>query len=223
MSYKWNQESSISDCDQPILEQVFRSKPFCFLCFSSTKKMRKSRGFRLGSKAGRVFRWFFTRRSAYRQLGPVSGTAGALSKLCSWGKSLRRGAKGLCFAKKKNPGYIRVGQKPVEDSNDSSVGIPKGHLAVYVGEQDDDTCRVIVPVIYFNHPLFADLLKETEKVYGFNHPGGIQIPCQKSEFEYVKMKIAAANGGGSGGGNCRGRRSWRQLLLMTSRDENLDD
>lgn len=170
---------------------------------------------------GRVFKWFINRRAqtraAYPRLGSSSCTGGALSKLCSWGRSLRLGAKGLCFAKRK-PGYIRVGQEPVAESK-NSVSTPKGHLAVYVGEDDDETCRVLVPVIYFNHPLFADLLREAEKVHGFDHPGGIQIPCQKSEFESVKMRIAAA---GSGGVNSRGGRSWRQLL-MSNRHEKLDN
>ncbi|CDP09911.1 unnamed protein product [Coffea canephora] len=183
--------------------------------------MRRSRGLRLGRKMGRVFKWFINRRAqtraAYPRLGSSSCTGGALSKLCSWGRSLRLGAKGLCFAKRK-PGYIRVGQEPVAESK-NSVSTPKGHLAVYVGEDDDETCRVLVPVIYFNHPLFADLLREAEKVHGFDHPGGIQIPCQKSEFESVKMRIAAA---GSGGVNSRGGRSWRQLL-MSSRHEKLDN
>ncbi|KAG9145076.1 hypothetical protein Leryth_018362 [Lithospermum erythrorhizon] len=58
--------------------------------------------------------------------------------------------------------------------------VPKGHLAVYVGDQEHETSRVFVPVIYFNHPLFVELLKESEMVYGFNHQKGIQIPCQKS-------------------------------------------
>lgn len=168
----------------------------------------------------RVFKWLINRRAQTRaaslQLGSSSCTGGTLSKLFSWGRSMRLGTKGLCFAKRK-PGYVRVGQEPIVESK-TSVSIPKGHLAVYVGGDDDDTCRVLVPVIYCNHPLFADLLRETEKVYGFDHPGGIQIPCQKSEFESVKMRIAAA---ASGGVNSRGGRSWRQLL-MSSRHEKLD-
>lgn len=72
--------------------------------------------------------------------------------------------------------------------------VPKGHLAVYVGDSDDDdTHRYVVPVIYFNHPLFGDLLQEAEKVYGFNHPGGITIPCGVSEFESVQTQIAAGS------------------------------
>ncbi|CAN0908604.1 Auxin-responsive protein SAUR36 [Linum grandiflorum] len=66
---------------------------------------------------------------------------------------------------------------------------PRGYLAVYVGESDDEKRRVVVPVVYFNNPLFAELLEEAERVYGFDRPGGISIPCGYSKFEKVKMKI----------------------------------
>ncbi|CAI0413675.1 unnamed protein product [Linum tenue] len=86
---------------------------------------------------------------------------------------------------------VQLGRvKPVEDSPP-----PKGHLAVYVGESDDDTRRVVVPVIYFNHPLFGELLEEAERVYGFDRPGGISIPIGYSKFEKVKMRIDAWDGG----------------------------
>ncbi|KAI3468897.1 hypothetical protein Pfo_025560 [Paulownia fortunei] len=154
--------------------------------------MGKTRGFRLGRKLVKVFKWCFHRRTrrratAYQRLKP---SAGPISKLCKWVHSLRSGAGGLCSGKI-NSGYIQLGKEPVEKPK-----LPKGHLVVYVGEKEDDTCRVLVPVIYFNHPLFGELLREAEKVYGFNHPGGIQIPCPKSELENVQMKIAAASGSG---------------------------
>lgn len=176
--------------------------------------MAKTRGFRLGRRLVKVFSRFVYRRvrtsGNYLQLGPSNCAARAMSKICSWGRSLRHGAtKGLCFGKRIS-GYIRVGQEPPsfeESSKQQPVSVPKGHLAVYVGEKDDDACRVLVPVIYFNHPLFAELLREAETVYGFNHSGGIQIPCQKSRFENVKMRIAAA--AANGGGISRGRRSWK--------------
>ncbi|CAK9149957.1 unnamed protein product [Ilex paraguariensis] len=113
-----------------------------------------------------------------------------MSILCNWSRYLRDGAKDLCFSKP-NSGCIRVDQEPAETK---PMSVPKGHLAVYVGENEDDTCRILVPVIYFNHPLFGDLLKEAEKVYGFHHSGGIQIPCRKSEFESVKMRVAVSAG-----------------------------
>ncbi|XP_060211098.1 auxin-responsive protein SAUR36-like [Lycium barbarum] len=141
--------------------------------------MKKVRGFRLGRRIVRKGRVF----------------SRAISKLCKLGRMLKQGAKGLCYGKP-NSGYIRVGQEPVESKQ---VSVPKGHLAVYVGEKKDDTCRIVVPVMFFNHPLFAELLREAELVYGYNYPGRIQIPCRVSQFENVKSRIAATGGGG----NCR--------------------
>ncbi|XP_049361794.1 auxin-responsive protein SAUR36-like [Solanum verrucosum] len=125
----------------------------------------------------------------------------AISNLCKLGHLLKQSTKGLCFGRP-NLGYIRVGQEPIVPKQ---VSVPKGHIAVYVGEKKDDTCRIMVPVIYFNHPLFAELLKDAEMVYGYNHSGGIQIPCRVSEFENVKSRIAATGGGG----NSRGELRWR--------------
>ncbi|PHT98376.1 Auxin-responsive protein SAUR32 [Capsicum chinense] len=165
--------------------------------------MRKNRGFKIGRKLVRVFSWLIHRRKngsmRNRRLNCASR---AISKLCKLGRLIKHGAKVLCFGKP-NSGYIRVGQEPVDPK---MVVVPKGHLAVYVGEKEDDTCRIVVPVIYFNHPLFAELLREAEMVYGYNHSGGIQIPCRISEFENVKSRIAATGGGGS----CRGELRWRQ-------------
>ncbi|KAA8521894.1 hypothetical protein F0562_012792 [Nyssa sinensis] len=129
-----------------------------------------------------------------------------MSKLCNWNRSLKHGVKELCFPKS-NSGYIRVVHAEIDTR---SVSVPKGHLAVYVGEKEDDTQRFLVPVIFFNHPLFGDLLSEAEKVYGFNHPSGIQIPCRISEFENIQMRIAAS---AAGGDKCNRRGSWRRQSL----------
>lgn len=67
--------------------------------------------------------------------------------------------------------------------------VPKGYMAVYVGQKDGDFQRYLVPVVHFNHPLFGDLLKESENEYGFNQPGGLAIPCRISEFERVQTRI----------------------------------
>ncbi|KAL0409466.1 UNVERIFIED_CONTAM: Auxin-responsive protein SAUR36 [Sesamum radiatum] len=160
--------------------------------------MGRTRGFRLGHRLVKVFKWCIHRRTrrrpVYQRLQTPSSTTGPFSKLSRWVHSLRRGARSLCSGKR-DTGYIRAGQEFEQPKLPPSV--PKGHLAVYVGDKEDDASRVLVPVIYFNHPLFAELLSEAEKVYGFNQPGGIQIPCPISELENVQMKIAAARGGGS--------------------------
>lgn len=70
--------------------------------------------------------------------------------------------------------------------------VPKGCLAIKVG-QGEKQQRVVVPVIYFNHPLFMQLLKEAEEEYGFDQKGTITIPCHVEEFRYVQGMIDREN------------------------------
>ncbi|XP_059660396.1 auxin-responsive protein SAUR21-like [Cornus florida] len=60
-------------------------------------------------------------------------------------------------------------------------GVPKGHLAVYVGETEKK--RFVVPVSYLKHPSFQNLLSQAEEEFGFDHPmGGLTIPCREETF-----------------------------------------
>ncbi|KAK9145764.1 hypothetical protein Sjap_005667 [Stephania japonica] len=67
--------------------------------------------------------------------------------------------------------------------------VPKGCLAVMVGHQDEEQQRFVVPVMYFNHPLFMQLLKEAEEEFGFDQKGTITIPCHVEEFRQVRGLI----------------------------------
>lgn len=153
----------------------------------------RNRGFKLGRKIIRVFRWVTRKRgctSKYEKLegGNEQRRSKALSRLCKWGKKIQRGL----FNSVTTRGYVRVGHDSLIDSK--PVHVPKGHLAVHVEEPEGHTRRVLVPVLFLNHPLFGKLLKEAENVYGFDHPGQITIPCPISEFENVQTTIAAGNG-----------------------------
>lgn len=66
--------------------------------------------------------------------------------------------------------------------------IPKGCLAILVG-QGEEQQRFVVPVMYLNHPLFMQLLKEAEDEYGFDQKGTINIPCHVEEFRNVQGMI----------------------------------
>ncbi|KAF7841081.1 auxin-induced protein X10A-like [Senna tora] len=60
------------------------------------------------------------------------------------------------------------------------VEVPKGHLAVYVGEK---TKRFVIPISYLNQPSFQELLNQVEEEFGYNHPmGGLTIPCKEKFF-----------------------------------------
>lgn len=67
--------------------------------------------------------------------------------------------------------------------------VPKGFVAVYVGNNQEEQARFVIPVLYFNHPLFFHLLQEAEQFYGFHQKGVLAIPCQISEFEYLQWHI----------------------------------
>ncbi|KAG2669329.1 hypothetical protein I3843_14G028700 [Carya illinoinensis] len=167
--------------------------------------MRKIRGFKLGKRIVRASKWIVGKtriRTRYHRLNPPptppsskpKSNSKHMSKLVTWGQRLTNGAKKLC-CNRPGSGYIPVGHEPIKEKQ---VAVPKGHLAVYVGQKDGDSRRVLVPVIYFNHPLFGELLREAEEEYGFQHQGGITIPCRISEFERVQTCIAAGCGGARG-------------------------
>ncbi|KAK7352055.1 hypothetical protein VNO80_17471 [Phaseolus coccineus] len=63
----------------------------------------------------------------------------------------------------------------------TSLDVPKGHFAVYVGEGEKK--RFVIPVSYLNHPSFQELLSIAEEEFGFSHPmGGLIIPCSQEFF-----------------------------------------
>ncbi|XP_039037972.1 auxin-induced protein X15-like [Hibiscus syriacus] len=70
----------------------------------------------------------------------------------------------------------RAGNEP------ATVNVPKGHVAVYVGEGNDKK-RFAIRISSLNHPLFRDLLDRAEEEFGFNHPmRGLTIPCSEECF-----------------------------------------
>ncbi|XP_021286364.1 auxin-responsive protein SAUR23-like [Herrania umbratica] len=68
--------------------------------------------------------------------------------------------------------------------------VPKGHIAIYVGETERK--RFVVPITVLNHPSFKDLLKRAEEEFGFNHPvGGLTIPCREDTFINLTSRLHA--------------------------------
>ncbi|KAK6120915.1 hypothetical protein DH2020_045343 [Rehmannia glutinosa] len=67
--------------------------------------------------------------------------------------------------------------------------VPKGHLAVYVGESEKK--RFVVPLSFLNHPSFQELLSHAEEEFGFHHPmGGLTIPCSEDIFIHLASRFA---------------------------------
>nr|XP_043621715.1 auxin-responsive protein SAUR36-like [Erigeron canadensis] len=149
--------------------------------------MKKFRGFLLKRRVISLFRCTcrrYSRARGYRRLNPSHISS---SRILKWVDKIKSKALEICSKQPgHNSGYLRFRQDPV---------VPKGKLAVYIGQNDGVYERVLVPVIYINHPLFGQLLQKVEDEYGHEHAGGITIPCRKSEFENVKTRIAAGSGG----------------------------
>ncbi|XP_021900422.1 auxin-induced protein 15A-like [Carica papaya] len=60
--------------------------------------------------------------------------------------------------------------------------VPKGHIAVYVGDQDQKK-RFVIPISFLHQPSFQELLCMAEEEFGYNHPmGGLTLPCTEDIF-----------------------------------------
>jgi SAUR family protein len=67
-------------------------------------------------------------------------------------------------------------------SPEPPIDVPKGYLAVYVGPE---LRRFIIPTSYLSHSLFKLLLEKAEEEFGFDHSGGLTIPCEIETFKYL--------------------------------------
>ncbi|KAM6576342.1 hypothetical protein CsatB_028179 [Cannabis sativa] len=69
-------------------------------------------------------------------------------------------------------------QKPFSNTKD----VPKGYLAVYVGDENKMK-RFVIPLSFLNRPSFQKLLSQAEEEFGFDHPmGALTIPCKEDAF-----------------------------------------
>lgn len=82
--------------------------------------------------------------------------------------------------------HVRSGCDSDEESIQSPTGpppdVPKGYLAVYVGEE---LRRFVIPTDYLRHSLFKVLLEKVEEEFGFDHSGGLTIPCEIETFKFL--------------------------------------
>ena len=72
-------------------------------------------------------------------------------------------------------------------ASSKSVNVPKGYLAVYVGQKMK---RFVIPISYLNQPSFQDLLSQAEEEFGYDHPmGGLRIPCIEEAFQSLISQL----------------------------------
>ncbi|KAK4740253.1 hypothetical protein AABB24_023312 [Solanum stoloniferum] len=72
------------------------------------------------------------------------------------------------------------------DEDHLPIDVPKGHFAVYVGE---NRTRYIVPISFLTHPEFQCLLRQSEEEFGFDHDMGITIPCEEVVFRSLTSML----------------------------------
>ncbi|XP_009766631.1 auxin-responsive protein SAUR50 [Nicotiana tabacum] len=72
------------------------------------------------------------------------------------------------------------------DEDGLPLDVPKGHFAVYVGE---NRTRYIIPISFLTHPEFQCLLRRTEEEFGFDHEMGITIPCEEVVFRSLTSML----------------------------------
>ncbi|RDX77193.1 hypothetical protein CR513_42720, partial [Mucuna pruriens] len=77
----------------------------------------------------------------------------------------------------------------IRRASSKAVEVPKGYLAVYVGERMK---RFVIPISYLVHPSFQDLLSQAEEEFGYDHPmGGLTIPCSEDVFQNITSHYIA--------------------------------
>ncbi|KAI9127287.1 hypothetical protein K1719_001846 [Acacia pycnantha] len=75
---------------------------------------------------------------------------------------------------------IRRASFTTKGASSRSSEVPKGYLAVYVGEEMK---RFVIPICCLNQPSFQELLSQAEEEYGYDHPmGALTIPCRDEVF-----------------------------------------
>ncbi|ESW07897.1 hypothetical protein PHAVU_009G001500 [Phaseolus vulgaris] len=85
------------------------------------------------------------------------------------------------------PGIRRSSFSAGQASSCKDTEVPKGYLAVYVGEKMK---RFSIPVLFLNEPLFQELLRQAEEEFGYCHPmGGLTIPCEEAVFLNVASRL----------------------------------
>ena len=166
--------------------------------------MKKSHGIKVGRKLLTVWRWIRRRRhrqsnrSNYFRLTSISSPqyswekTTVAAKIADWRRLFSRLKPSSCTRLSKKDELFRDYYRLIQPTPKPP---PKGHLAVYVSFNGGDMPhRAVVPIAFFNHPLFVELLQKAEKEFGYRQSGGITIPCPVSDFEGVCAVVAAEVG-----------------------------
>ncbi|KAL5563173.1 hypothetical protein UlMin_032920 [Ulmus minor] len=83
-------------------------------------------------------------------------------------------------------------KRSFSNKNQAASNVPKGYVAVYVGDEIQMK-RFVIPVSYLNQPSFQELLSQAEEEFGFDHPmGALTIPCREEAFLDLISRLNAS-------------------------------
>ena len=70
--------------------------------------------------------------------------------------------------------------------------VPAGHVAVCVGSESR---RFVVRAAHLNHPVFRDLLRQSEEEYGFpsGASGPVALPCDEDRLRDVLRRVSSSS------------------------------
>ena len=154
--------------------------------------MRKIRGFKLGKQVVKFYGWFFPPKPIW--VPPSLATdwqdQDNFSTLQLGSTSQNQGQKDM-FVELGSGSFLWLPSGGWGDASGDGSERPSGGVR---GSKRRWLPRVLVSVIYFDHPLFGEFLRESEEEYTFQRPGGITIRCRISEFKSVQTRITVCEG-----------------------------
>ncbi|KAJ0965572.1 hypothetical protein J5N97_026710 [Dioscorea zingiberensis] len=102
-----------------------------------------------------------------------------------WGSKLRSLSMRMRKEEKRD-GYTALPRNKLCDGEQREEEVPKGYLAVYVGE---DLRRFVIPASYLCQPVFRTLMEKVAEEFGFQQTGGLRIPCNEDVFEEILVVL----------------------------------
>ncbi|XP_059318146.1 auxin-induced protein 6B-like [Lycium ferocissimum] len=80
----------------------------------------------------------------------------------------------------KNRSVLSYSSSDEEPAGSNRKRTPSGSLAVYVGHERR---RFVIPTRFLNLPVFISILDKAEEEFGYQHTGGLVLPCEVEFFE----------------------------------------